>query len=74
MAVSRRPCRGVSSRCSPGPAIRSSRGAPLIVMEAMKMEHTITAPGAGVVDQVLCATGDQVREGVELLRLRRNEP
>jgi 3-methylcrotonyl-CoA carboxylase alpha subunit len=48
------------------------RGAPLIVMEAMKMEHTITAPAAGVVEQVLCAIGEQVKEGVELLRLRRN--
>jgi 3-methylcrotonyl-CoA carboxylase alpha subunit len=51
-----------------------ARGAPLIVMEAMKMEHTITAPGAGVVEQVLCSNGEQVKDGVELLRLRRNEP
>ncbi len=46
-----------------------ARGAPLIVMEAMKMEHTVTAPSAGVVEKILCATGDQVKEGVELLRL-----
>jgi acetyl/propionyl-CoA carboxylase alpha subunit len=45
------------------------RGAPLIVMEAMKMEHTITAPADAVVEKVLCATGDQVKEGVELLAL-----
>jgi 3-methylcrotonyl-CoA carboxylase alpha subunit len=51
-----------------------ARGAPLIVMEAMKMEHTITAPRAGVVEQLMCASGEQVKEGVELLRLRRNEP
>jgi 3-methylcrotonyl-CoA carboxylase alpha subunit len=38
-------------------------------MEAMKMEHTVTAPAAGVVEKVLCAIGDQVKEGVELLRL-----
>ena len=46
-----------------------ARGAPLIVMEAMKMEHTITAPADAVVEKVLCATGEQVKEGVELLRL-----
>jgi 3-methylcrotonyl-CoA carboxylase alpha subunit len=36
-------------------------------MEAMKMEHTIVAASASVVDKLLCAVGDQVREGVELL-------
>jgi len=46
-----------------------ARGAPLIVMEAMKMEHTVTAPSAGVIEKVLCSIGDQVKEGVELLRL-----
>ncbi len=45
------------------------RGAPLLVMEAMKMEHTIVAPFAGVVKQLHCKAGDQVREGVELLEL-----
>jgi 3-methylcrotonyl-CoA carboxylase alpha subunit len=46
-----------------------ARGAPLIVMEAMKMEHTVTAPSAGVIGKVLCSIGDQVKEGAELLRL-----
>jgi 3-methylcrotonyl-CoA carboxylase alpha subunit len=46
-----------------------ARGAPLIVMEAMKMEHTIVAPAASVVEKLLCAVGDQVREGAELLIL-----
>ena len=48
---------------------RVARGAPLIVMEAMKMEHTITAPAEAIVTKVHCATGDQVKEGVELLEL-----
>jgi 3-methylcrotonyl-CoA carboxylase alpha subunit len=39
-------------------------------MEAMKMEHTVTAPAAGTVAAVHCAVGDQVREGAELLRLQ----
>ena len=43
------------------------KGAPLLIMEAMKMEHTIAAPRDGVVDELLYATGDQVEEGVQLL-------
>jgi hydroxymethylglutaryl-CoA lyase len=38
-------------------------------MEAMKMEHTITAPRDGVVAELLYAVGDQVPEGGELLKL-----
>jgi 3-methylcrotonyl-CoA carboxylase alpha subunit len=45
------------------------KGAPLLVMEAMKMEHTIGAPRAGKVDQLLYAVGDQVGEGEPLLTL-----
>ncbi|HEY6123427.1 MAG TPA: biotin/lipoyl-containing protein, partial [Steroidobacteraceae bacterium] len=44
-----------------------AKGAPLVVLEAMKMEQTITAPAAGKIARVLCAPGDQVREGAELL-------
>ncbi|WP_186019734.1 acetyl/propionyl/methylcrotonyl-CoA carboxylase subunit alpha [Burkholderia gladioli] len=44
-------------------------GAPLIVMEAMKMEHTIGAPSAGVVAEVLYAVGDQVADGAQLITL-----
>jgi 3-methylcrotonyl-CoA carboxylase alpha subunit len=44
-------------------------GQALAVMEAMKMEHTLTAPRAGTVAEVLYAVGDQVAEGGELLRL-----
>jgi 3-methylcrotonyl-CoA carboxylase alpha subunit len=47
---------------------RVERGAPLLVMEAMKMEHTIVAPADGVVADVLFGVGDQVEEGVELVR------
>ena len=46
-----------------------SKGQPLAVMEAMKMEHTIAAPADGVVQELLYAPGDQVVEGAELLRL-----
>jgi len=43
------------------------KGAPLIVIEAMKMEHTIGAPSAGKVAEVLYAVGDQVADGAQLL-------
>jgi 3-methylcrotonyl-CoA carboxylase alpha subunit len=43
------------------------KGAPLLIMEAMKMEHTIAAPRDGVVEELLYSTGDQVEEGVQLL-------
>ncbi|MFZ5545426.1 MAG: acetyl/propionyl/methylcrotonyl-CoA carboxylase subunit alpha [Pseudomonadota bacterium] len=51
----------------PGEAVK--RGQPLAVMEAMKMEHTITAPRDGRVAELLYGVGDQVPEGGELLRL-----
>ncbi|WP_284335900.1 acetyl/propionyl/methylcrotonyl-CoA carboxylase subunit alpha [Comamonas sp. NoAH] len=46
-----------------------TKGQPLAVMEAMKMEHTIAAPADGVVLEVLYAPGDQVTEGAELIRI-----
>jgi len=44
-------------------------GQALAVMEAMKMEHTISAPQDGTVAELLYAPGDQVTEGAELLKL-----
>lgn len=46
------------------------KGAPLLIMEAMKMEHTIAAPANGVVEDVLYAVGDQVAEGAQLLAFK----
>ena len=43
------------------------KGTPLLVLEAMKMEHTIRAPRAGTVKSFRFAAGDQVDEGVELV-------
>jgi 3-methylcrotonyl-CoA carboxylase alpha subunit len=44
------------------------RGAPLVIMEAMKMEHTITAPAAGTVREIRYGVGEQVAEGEDLIR------
>jgi 3-methylcrotonyl-CoA carboxylase alpha subunit len=42
-------------------------GRELVVVEAMKMEHSIKAPAAGTVRAVLCAAGDQVERGQALV-------
>jgi 3-methylcrotonyl-CoA carboxylase alpha subunit len=44
-----------------------ARGAALLVLEAMKMEHTITAPAEGTVETVRFRVGDLVEEGAELV-------
>ena len=44
-----------------------SRGQQLLVMEAMKMEHTILAPADGVVGKVSFNQGDLVQNGSELI-------
>jgi acetyl/propionyl-CoA carboxylase alpha subunit len=41
-------------------------GQPLMVLEAMKMEHTITSPSAGQIAAVHVSEGDQVDAGVIL--------
>ncbi|MBY0323392.1 MAG: acetyl/propionyl/methylcrotonyl-CoA carboxylase subunit alpha [Reyranella sp.] len=44
-----------------------SKGQPLLVLEAMKMEHTLAAPADGTVKTVRYAVGEQVVEGAELV-------
>ena len=44
-----------------------SKGQPLLVLEAMKMEHTLAAPADGTVKSVRYAVGEQVAEGAELV-------
>jgi 3-methylcrotonyl-CoA carboxylase alpha subunit len=62
------PGRVLAVMVSPGQEV--ARGAPLVVMEAMKMEHTVTAPRAGTIDKLCCAVGEQIKEGAELLILK----
>ena len=49
------------------PGATVEKGAPLLVLEAMKMEHTISAPHAGTVKSFRFAAGEQVDEGVVLV-------
>ncbi|MEY4250050.1 MAG: hypothetical protein RJA87_1683 [Pseudomonadota bacterium] len=46
-----------------------TRGQALVTLEAMKMEHVLTAPFDGTVEQLSVAMGDQVSEGVVLVQL-----
>ena len=53
---------------------RVTRGTPLLVLEAMKIEHTLTAPFDGVVEEIRFQPGDQVlAEGIELVTLGAEE-
>ena len=45
------------------------KGVALVVIEAMKMEHTLKSPRAGRVAELLVDVGDQVDDGALLLRL-----
>ncbi len=55
------------------PGTMVALGAPLMAMEAMKMEHVVKAPAAGRVGSFLHAPGDQVSEGAELLKFEAQE-
>jgi len=43
------------------------KDAALLILEAMKMEHTIRAPARGRIARILCRVGEQVGEGAELI-------
>ncbi len=44
-----------------------TRGQRLAIIEAMKMEHTLTAPIDGTVDEIAVAKDDQVAEGAKIV-------
>ncbi len=60
------PMPGTVTRILAEPGVGLARGAPVIVLEAMKMEHTLRAPAEGRVKALKCAVGDFVQEGTEL--------
>jgi propionyl-CoA carboxylase alpha chain len=57
----------IDVRVSEGQHVQA--GDTLVVMEAMKMEHVITAPSTGVVTQVLVTSAQQVEGGAALLTI-----
>ena len=63
------PMPGTLTRCFVTAGQLVMRGAPLGVIEAMKMELTISAPADGVIESVFFSEGDSVPEGAVLFAL-----
>lgn len=63
------PMNGSIVRVLVEPGQRVEAGSVLVVLEAMKMEHSIRAPHAGTVKALYCADGDMVSEGTSLVEL-----
>ena len=55
------------------PGSKVEKDAPLLVMEAMKMEHNVRAPADGVVRQFFYKVGDLVEAGAELVEFEQAE-
>ena len=67
------PMPGVILELRAGPGDRVTAGETLVVMEAMKMEHHISAPEDGTITEVLVAVGQQVENGTALMVLEPDE-
>ena len=63
------PMPGVVTKILVKPGDVVAKGAPLLILEAMKMEHTIVAPRDGTIGAINCAEGELVQPGVELVTL-----
>ena len=61
------PGRVIAVLVKPGQAVR--KGQPLLILEAMKMEHTITANRDGKVQSLPFAENAMVEDGAELITL-----
>ena len=61
------PGRVVSVSVAVGDRVQARQA--LAVVEAMKMEHTLTAPGAGAITAVNCLASEQVEEGTVLISI-----
>jgi acetyl/propionyl-CoA carboxylase alpha subunit len=63
------PMPGKVTQVSVGAGDTVTKGQALLVLEAMKMEHTLAAPFDGTVEEMLTSVGAQVAEGLLLARL-----
>jgi 3-methylcrotonyl-CoA carboxylase alpha subunit len=63
------PLTGIVARVLVQPGEQVQARQPLVVLEAMKMEHTIVAPGAARVKHIHAAQGDRVTGGAVLVEL-----
>ena len=55
------------------PGSRVTRGQPLVVLEAMKMEHSLNAPADGVLKGYRVTQGELVAEGVVLVEFEADQ-
>jgi biotin carboxyl carrier protein len=69
--ISPMPGRIVAVRVKAGD--RVTKGQPVMTLEAMKIEHTLTAPFQGIVTALSATEGHQVSEGVVLARINLEE-
>jgi len=51
-----------------------TKGTPLVILEAMKMEHQIVAPYDGTITAVNCKEGEMVQPGFDLIDLEQTSP
>ena len=63
------PMPGTVVRLGAAPGDRVTAGTPLVWLEAMKMEHTVTAPADGVLAELEVTVGQQVEVGAVLARV-----
>ena len=63
----------VSTKATSTIGQKVDKGTPLLILEAMKMEHMLRAPRAGTVASIACTVGETVTEGTELLKLAGEE-
>jgi 3-methylcrotonyl-CoA carboxylase alpha subunit len=69
----RAPMNGIVAAVSVEAGAVVEKGAQLVVLEAMKMEHGLRAPAAGIVEHVLVRVGEQVATRQILVQLKPNE-
>jgi 3-methylcrotonyl-CoA carboxylase alpha subunit len=55
------------------PGDRVTKGQRLAIVEAMKMEHSLTAPNAGRIGEIAISVGSQVAEGAKLMTIQPTE-
>jgi len=67
------PMPGTVLRVLVAPGATVVAGQPVVVVEAMKMEHQVQAPVDGTVAEVLVQPGEQVDTGQVLLRMEEQE-
>ena len=72
-ALTLSPMPGLVKAVFVAPGQQVAAGDRLAILEAMKMEHTLTAARDGTVAEVLAAAGDQVEAGAALIRLEEED-